>query len=439
MRVKDTASVLEGSGAVAELKALGPRSGDVDSTTGHSTRPTTPGARTSMMATRTISTRITTTEFVPSADSTSWSHAAPSLADLIQAHLDCRHHKRNTVSALEFEIHQERNLVTLYDELMSGTYRPGRSIRFVITHPKHREVCASKYRDRIVQHLLYNHICDRFHRRFVADTCACIPGRGTLYGAKRLEHHIRSATENWSKPAWYLKLDIANCFPSLDKDIIFAELKRHIWEPWWLNLAELILYHDPLTDCEFHGDLKLLDRVPPHKRLGGAGVGRGLPIGNLSSQFFLNVLLDVLDQHIKHDLRVRYYARYVDDMVFVAQSPQFLNAVHHAVALFLPRRLGLQLNESKTILQPVDRGVDFVGQVIKPWHRRLRRRTFRYAIKRIASMDAADLHATTNSYFGLCRQTTHSHHDRTQLAKVALRRGRTVDGDFTKISKGGFT
>lgn len=352
--------------------------------------------------------------------------------ELVQAYLDCRRTKRNSSSALAFEANLERNLCRLNDELQEGRYQPGKSICFVITRPKPREVWAADFRDRVVHHLLYNRVAPRFYASFIADSCACIPGRGTLYGAQRLEAKVRSITQNWSKPAHYLKLDLANFFVSIDKRIVRELLSRRISEPWWMQLAEYILFHDPRADFELRGHPELLQRVPKHKRLTCQPPTHGLPIGNLSSQFFANVLLDALDQHIKHDLRCKHYIRYVDDMVLLHESPQWLTAAKADIEAWLPDNLGLHLNPSKTILQPVARGVDFVGQVIKPWRRTTRRRTFNEALSRANQTPASELFETANSYFGLLRQATHSHHDRARLAKVMRYRGHCIDKEFTK-------
>ena len=146
----------------------------------------------------------------------------------MQAYFDCRRAKRSSESALRFEIDLEHNLATLYDDLCADVYTPGRSICFVVTHPRPREVWAADFRDRIVHHLLYNHIAPAIHARFIADSCACIPGRGTLYGARRLEAMIRSQTQNWSRPGFYLKCDIANFFVSISKPILSELLAHHI-------------------------------------------------------------------------------------------------------------------------------------------------------------------------------------------------------------------
>ncbi|MBP4048989.1 hypothetical protein J9978_05685 [Chromobacterium violaceum] len=117
-----------------------------------------------MMETRTTTTRTTSSAPGPSADSNGFS-----FRELVEAYFDCRRTKRNSNSALAFEADLEHNLVGLFDELQGGAYQPGRSICFVVTRPKPREVWAAEYRDRIVHHLLYNRIAPRFHAGFIAE------------------------------------------------------------------------------------------------------------------------------------------------------------------------------------------------------------------------------------------------------------------------------
>jgi RNA-directed DNA polymerase len=431
-RHADTAAIVEGrqarSAAVGGLIWAPPlRPGHVDSAT---VAPTL-GTRTSTTATRTTTTRTTPAEPEPSAD--------PDLfALLVRAYLDCRRTKRTSASALAFEAHLERNLCALHDDLASGAYRPGRSICFVVTQPRPREVWAAAFRDRVVHHLLYNRIAPRFLASFIADSCACIPRRGTLYAACRLEHHVRSATANWSVPAHYLKCDLANFFVAIDKHVLWRQLATRICpmrESWWLRLAHTVLFHDPRTSVDVQGSPADLARVPAHKSLFTAPADTGLPIGNLSSQFFANVLLDALDQHVKHRIKARHYVRYVDDMVLVHQSPQWLNAALNSMGTFLRDELHCRLNPRKTILQPVHRGIDFVGQVIKPWNRTTRPRTVTRALQRVATMPAADVWAAGNSYFGLLGQASHSRNDRRQLAHALLERGHAVDGGWTRASR----
>ena len=380
------------------------------------------------MAGSTTTTRTTSGSRALSAD---LSVAPFQFEDLVQAYYDCRRNKRNSASARLFEKDMEINLLELHDDLIAGTYRPGRSICFVVTRPKAREVWAAAFRDRVVHHLMYNHVAPRFYASFIADSCACIPGRGTLYAAKRLESKIRSASENWSKPIFYLKCDLANFFVAIDKAVLRKQLEVRITEPWWLALATQILMHDPREDYETRSPAHLFNRVPQHKRLVAQPARLSLPIGNLSSQFFANIYLDALDQFAKHQLRAKHYIRYVDDFVFLHESPQQLNQWLAEVEAFLPM-LGAKLNPTKTILQPVDRGVDFVGHVIKPWRRTTRKRSLAQALKRTAAAPAEDLRETANSYFGLLSQASHSHADRAALARVVLKRGNSVNAALTK-------
>jgi len=424
------------SGAVSPLIGASLRQGDIDSANQRSTprTPTMPGCRTSTTATRTTTTRTMSGAHVLSADETDakTGHADFSFEELVIAYFDCRRTKRNKPSALAFEQDLEHNLMRLYEALQDGSYRPGPSICFVITRPKPREVWAADFSDRIVHHLLYNRIAPRFYAAFIADSCACIPGRGTLYAAQRLDAKVRSITQNWSRPAWYLKLDLANFFVSIDKRILRDRLAARVTEPWWLWLTETILFHDPRPDALLHSPPERMALIPPHKSLFNQPAHRGLPIGNLSSQFFANVYLDALDQYAKHRVQARHYIRYVDDFVLLHESPQWLNAAHDDIEAFLAETLAVRLNPTKTILQPIDRGIDFVGQVIKPWRRTLRRRTLNDALHRVSNMEPDRLFESSNSYFGLLRQATHSHADRARLTNVLLRRGQSVNHSLTK-------
>lgn len=343
-----------------------------------------------------------------------------------------RRNKGGTPGAMSLERDIGARLVDLEERLLDGSYRPGRSICFVVEHPKLREVWAAEPIDRVVHHLFYNHVGAGLERTWIADTFACIPGRGTLRAVERLEHHIRSQTQNWSRPGWYLKCDIANFFPSIHKPTLAGILDRVIREPWWLDLALRILFHDPRENYELRSSPEQIARVPEHKSLFNQDADHGLAIGNLTSQIFANVQLNPLDQFIKRDLGVRHYVRYVDDLVLLHESPQQLNTWLEEISAFLRNELRLELNTSKTIRQPIDRGVDFVGQVIKPWYRSTRRRTVRSILARLEEMDVEDLYEAANSAFGLLRQATHSHSDRAVLAGRLLRRGLPVDHRLTK-------
>jgi retron-type reverse transcriptase len=279
---------------------------------------------------------------------------------------------------------------------------------------------------------MYNRIAPHIESTFIADSCACIKGRGTLYAAQRLEHKIRSATQNWALPQYYLKCDLANFFVSIDKNILAELITKKVSDPWWQALTLKILHHDPRTSymqyCSHHS----LSKVPVHKRLTSQPANLGLPIGNLSSQFFANIYLNELDQFAKHTIKAKHYIRYVDDFVILHESAEWLNNAKTQLEVFLANNLAAKLNPTKTIVQPVSRGVDFVGQVIKPWCRTTRKRTLRHALHQVQSADIKSIHKTANSYFGLFRQATHSHQARSQLAKVIFLRGKAVNQKLTK-------
>ena len=423
------------SSAVSGLIGENLRAGDVDSKKLICSALAALGFRTSEMETSITTTSTTTIELEQFANQYERRHAEVSFEELVRAYFDCRKNKRNTTSALEFEQSLESNLCKLYDELITGSYKTGKSICFVITHPKSREVWAADFRDRIVHHLLYNKIGARFENSFVADSCACIKGRGTLYGAKRLDAKIRSITKNWTRPAYYLKLDLANFFVAINRDILWGLLTKKIAEPFWLNLTHKVLFHDPRQNYEFQGHTESIELVPLHKRLTSHPAHLGLPIGNLSSQFFANIYLNELDQFVKHQIGAKHYIRYVDDFVLLHESAQWLNDAKGRIEQFLAERLDAKINPKKTILQPIDRGVDFVGQVIKPWRRNARRRNVAQAVKAIQYAPIKDLLAVSNSYFGLLGQAK-SHHDRSILANAVLTRGRSVNRQFTKTFRG---
>lgn len=353
------------------------------------------------------------------------------VGQLFDAYYDCRRHKRNTASALAFEVNLESNLMDLYAELQDGSWTPAPASVFVVRRPKPREVWAADFRDRIVHHLVYRAIGPAFERAFIHDSCACIKGRGTLYGANRLQHHLLSATENWTKPAFVLKADIANFFGSIRRDVLFGQLARRVQDETMLDLCRKLVFQDVRRDAVVRSSPRELALVPPHKSLFHAPSGVGLPIGNLSSQFFANVYLDSLDQMIKRQCGMRHYVRYVDDMVMVHPSAAALLEAANAIREHLAG-IGLALAEWKTFVAPASKGVDFVGHVIRPHRCAGRAKTHRTALRRLAEADTASLPVRCNSYLGLYRH----HGSRAQsiaLCRVASQRGLKLDRDLTKV------
>lgn len=350
--------------------------------------------------------------------------------EVFQSYIDCRQNKRSTPSALAFQSSLAANIRELTHELNSGTYEIGQSRCFVVMTPKPREVWAASFRDRIVHHLIYNRIQENFTKSFSAGSCACILGRGTLYGSKRLERMIRSGSENWSKRLYYLKMDISNFFVSIQKDILEAQLIKRIQCDWTRALTLQVLHHDPTSNYVISGNAANLAYVPAHKSLFNAPPFMGLPIGNLSSQFFANVYMNVIDQFVEHKIRPRGYVRYVDDFILVDRDIELLKAAKDEIEQHLWQELNLVANPTKTELNTVYSGVDFVGRIIKP-HRTIPRATLsKNAYQKLRRGEATAEGLT--STLGLLRQSK-SFYIRKNLCRQALRHGFSVDWHGTKV------
>lgn len=338
-----------------------------------------------------------------------------SLEKLVTAYLDCRRRKRNTETALEFEFALEENLVKLYDDLISGNYEISESICFIVLYPKPREVWAACFRDRVVHHLIYNEISKRFYNRFIKDTYSCIPERGTTNAVKTLKRYVRAVTNDYTETAYYLKADLKNFFVSIDKNILYAEIKKLVPEDWLLKLIKQVIFHDCKTKVEIKSSKWKFDLLPTYKSLWYTPDEKGLPIGNLTSQFFSNVYLNVLDQYVKHHWICKYYCRYVDDFIILDKDPQKLNEIHKDLTRFLKERLALDLHQNKKSVNKIERGIDFVGFVAKPYRTILRQKTLKRIFKMIREQKKNPLWytpeelqkfaASINSYLGILRNT----------------------------------
>lgn len=364
--------------------------------------------------------------------------------DLVTAYKDCRKNKRYTNNALKFEFNLEDNLINLYNDLKNNTYEIGESICFVVLHPKPREVWAANFRDRIVHHLIYNAIQDRFIRRFIVDTYSCIPKRGTLYATKKLARYAQSATNNYTEEAYYLKADLKNFFISIDKQILFEILCKNISEKWILDLIKQIIFNDIKSKTLIKKKYKF-KFLQKHKSLWNTPDSKGLPIGNLTSQFFSNVYLNPLDQYVKHVLHCKYYIRYVDDFVILDKNPAQLNSYHKQLTKILKQDMLLDLHQNKKEVNKIARGIDFVGYNVKPNHNYLRQNVLRRIFKKIhLKRYCITKHRqifenlnltfvlTMNSYLGLLSKTK-SFKIRKKICLKSVNLFISCDDDFSKL------
>lgn len=345
-------------------------------------------------------------------------------ADLRQAYYDARRHKRNKPYQLHFEAHLEENLESLCDALWNRTYQPLPSSCFIITDPKKREVFAADFRDRIVHHLYYNYTHQMYERTFIHDTYSCIKERGTHYGVKRLEQHIRKESQNYTVPCYVMKMDIRGYFMHIDRkhllEICLASIDKmvchrvscHRPEQWQQvvdvdfikYLTEAIVLLNPAVCCRVKGQKSDWEGLPFDKSLFHSPEGCGLPIGNLTSQLFSNVYLNVLDQFMKRELKCRHYGRYVDDFYVVSADKVWLHSIVPKVKALLSERLGLSFHEGKLKVASAWHGVEFLGTWLKPHRIYVSRNCVGRINRKLDVLERENLekwYAVLNSYCGI--------------------------------------
>ncbi|MDZ7308624.1 MAG: RNA-directed DNA polymerase [candidate division KSB1 bacterium] len=264
--------------------------------------------------------------------------------------------KRFRPHALAFFHDLEHNALQLLRELQAQTYQPGEYRAFFIYEPKKRLISAAPFRDRVVHHALINVIGPLFERQFIFDSYANRVGKGTHAAIRRLQHSMRQAK-------YLLKIDLRQYFPSIDHEILKREIRHVTADPETLWLIDRIIDgSNPQveTNWYFPGD----DLFAPFERR------RGLPIGNLTSQFFANVYLNPFDHFVKEQLRCRFYLRYVDDAVLLDDSPVYLQSLLPRLQTCL-NDFRLKLYLEKCQIRPVNCGQRFLGQIVFPRHRLL--------------------------------------------------------------------
>jgi len=190
----------------------------------------------------------------------------------------------------------------------------------------------------------------------------------------RLQGFLRKASVSGKARAHYLQLDIKDFFASIDKNVLFDIIKKKISDKDVLWLTGKIIFHDPTESFILRDRENIVNKIPSNKSLFGKSNLKGLPIGNLTSQFFGNVYLNELDQFVKHTLKARFYIRYVDDLVFLSREREELIRWMKEIEDFLITRLDLRLHPRRRKLQPISNGIDFLGYIIRKDYILVRRR-----------------------------------------------------------------
>jgi len=299
--------------------------------------------------------------------------------------------KGKKLDVLRFEKNLEQNIFQLHRDLRDKTYRHGSYTSFYINDPKLRHIHKATVRDRVLHHAVLKVLNPIFEPVYIHNSFSCRINKGNHKGVETLGHLLRQASKNNTKTCFVLKCDVRKFFDSIDHDILIELIQRKTKDKNTINLLEEIL-------TSFAGEQPTL-----FKR-------KGVPIGNLTSQLFANVYMNKFDQFIKHNLKVKYYARYTDDFVIVSEDKDYLEKLRLPIQLFLKEKLKLELHPSKISIRKYRHGVDFLGYVILPHHTALRTKTKKRMMWKLrdkmseyknSTIDKATFLATLQSYLGV--------------------------------------
>lgn len=226
-----------------------------------------------------------------------------------------------------------------------------------------------------------------FDRSFIPDSYSCRIGKGTHAAIRRLESFTRRVSRNYRVPCWALQFDIKKFFDSVDHDTLLQLLAGKVHDAQTRGLlGEIVRSYQPWIAL---GGGRLVDRS-------ASCTGRGIPIGNLTSQLFANVYLDGLDHFVKENLRLPYYIRYADDVVILHNDPETLAALLAPIRAWLWDERRLELHPRKVTIRKLSWGIDFLGYVTLPHYRVLRTKTKRRMFARVSVQNLP-------SYLGLLR------------------------------------
>lgn len=276
----------------------------------------------------------------------------PQIADrssLWEAYKNASNGKRHSFGYLIFRQYEAANIENIIEQLNSGIYTPGEHNVFYVYEPKERKISALPFLDRIVQHSLYKAINPIFEITFLPSSFACRKNKGTHRGVKYVQSLIRKMPDD----AWFLKVDFKSYFHNVDREILWKEIDKKI-------------------KCK--KTLELLEKFHPRE-------GKGLPIGNLTSQLLANVYGHILDRYLQHELKVKAWARYMDDTIIFGESQEELEEVHKKLTEFASTKM--RLTWSKWSIRPATFGVNFLGYRIFKNYKLIRKASVRRAKRKI--------------------------------------------------------
>jgi len=297
-----------------------------------------------------------------------------SFRNLVLAWKKARKHKTKKPYVIGFEADLRNNLLNLYEELKNQTYKSALLVTFILRDPKTRKISKSAFRDRIVHHAIVRILEPIFDKTFIYDSCANRKCKGNLFALKRLYCFVRKVSRNGELNGWFnnnqikgycLKADIKHYFEEVNHEVLLEIIQRKIKDEKVIWLIERIL-------ANWGGGDVLFGR-------------KGMPLGNLTSQFFANVYLNELDYFVKHKLKAKFYIRYVDDFVILHNSKDQLKKWKVDINKFLRDKLKLELHTQKSRIISLSRGIDFVGFRNFWYYKLLRERNIRKMYLKIES------------------------------------------------------
>ena len=268
--------------------------------------------------------------------------------------------KRNRRDAIEFMMNSHKNLLEIQEELLNDTYIMSPYHKFYIADPKKRLIMSLPFKDRVVQWSIFAVINPIFEKRFISTSYACRVGGGTHAAIDKLQEYVQIN----GKEGYVLKMDISKYFYRVVHEKLYQIIANTIKDTRALKLLADIIY------CQEPLGIALDDILLTGERESGLG----LPIGNLTSQMFANIYLNELDQFAKHELKTKYYVRYMDDICIVHKDKGYLHEVKDRMKEFARDELFLEFN-NKTVIRKTKVGVDFCGYVAFQDHMKLRKKS----------------------------------------------------------------
>jgi len=299
-----------------------------------------------------------------------------SLENLFEAWKEFLKGKRNKKDVQEFQYQLSDNISMLHTDLKNKIYVHGGYYAFNISDPKPRNIHKASVRDRLLHHAIYRKLYPLLDIHFINDSYSCRKFRGTHRALKRFRQFAMKASKNNTRTLWVLKCDVRKFFASVDQKILAEILRGYITDPYVIDLIKRV------TDS-----------------FSSTTAGKGLPLGNLTSQLLVNVYMNEFDQFTKHELKAQYYVRYADDFVIMSRDKAWLQTILLKITDFLNDRLALRLHPDKISIMTFASGIDFLGWIHFPNHRVLRTTTKKRMFKRLKMSGGKP--EVVSSYLGL--------------------------------------